>query len=255
MEQEKNNKYILLTDEKLIHKGHTLYRIQALKNFSDVKAGDKGGWIERESNLSQEGNCWIYDEAKAYHYSQILGDAKATSNAEIYDCATLFGFAQIGLDVKVYDYAKLYGYTRMFDDVNVCGYSDVCGNTVLNHHIKVCDNSYVGGSARLCNNVIIKDNAEIGGTVWIEKGPCIGGDLIIEGNELITGKVELTDDNDFLVFKIGNPSFYVTYIKELKQWTSQRFTGSYKKLLEYQKKNNSKAYQQLQEYVKIIDSL
>lgn len=43
-----------------------LYRIQALKKFAIVKAGDKGGFIEKESNLSQDGNCWIYDNAKVY---------------------------------------------------------------------------------------------------------------------------------------------------------------------------------------------
>ena len=36
-----------------------LYRIVALQNIStiNVKAGDEGGLIEKESNLSQEGNA------------------------------------------------------------------------------------------------------------------------------------------------------------------------------------------------------
>ncbi|EJF74094.1 hypothetical protein ME7_01609 [Bartonella birtlesii LL-WM9] len=34
-----------------------LYRICALKDFDDVKAGHLGGFIEKESNLSHEGNC------------------------------------------------------------------------------------------------------------------------------------------------------------------------------------------------------
>jgi hypothetical protein len=50
-----------LTDEKLSWYGRKLYRIQALKDFGYVKAGDFGGWVESESNLSQEGDCWIYD--------------------------------------------------------------------------------------------------------------------------------------------------------------------------------------------------
>jgi hypothetical protein len=39
----------------------TLYQIRALKDFGDVKAGDLGGYIEQESNLSQDGECWIKD--------------------------------------------------------------------------------------------------------------------------------------------------------------------------------------------------
>ena len=42
----------------------TLCRIKALKDFADVKAGDLGGFIEDYRNLSHDGNCWIYDNAK-----------------------------------------------------------------------------------------------------------------------------------------------------------------------------------------------
>ena len=41
----------------------TFYQIQSLKDFGDVKKGDLGGWIEKENNLSQEGNCWVSDNA------------------------------------------------------------------------------------------------------------------------------------------------------------------------------------------------
>ena len=52
-----------------------LHRIRATKDFSDVKAGDFGGFIQDESNLSQEGDCWIYDEAKVYDGAVIEGNA------------------------------------------------------------------------------------------------------------------------------------------------------------------------------------
>ena len=31
-----------------------------------MKEGSTGGWIEKESNLDQDGSCWIYDDAKVY---------------------------------------------------------------------------------------------------------------------------------------------------------------------------------------------
>ncbi len=43
MQEEKKYQ---LTDETQNYYGKTLYRIQALKDFGDVKAGDKGGWVE-----------------------------------------------------------------------------------------------------------------------------------------------------------------------------------------------------------------
>lgn len=62
-----------LTDEKIEHNGKTLYRIQAIKDFSNVKAGDLGGWVESEGNLNQEGNCWVFDEARIFDNARISG--------------------------------------------------------------------------------------------------------------------------------------------------------------------------------------
>ena len=70
-----------LTTEKTKHEGRTLYRIRALKNFSDVKAGDLGGFVESEKNLSQEGNCWIYDDSKVIGRSKIVGCSKVKSKS------------------------------------------------------------------------------------------------------------------------------------------------------------------------------
>jgi len=53
--------------------GRKLHRIEALIDFGDVEAGDKGGWIEKESNLSHQGSCWVYDEAKVYDVAAIVG--------------------------------------------------------------------------------------------------------------------------------------------------------------------------------------
>ena len=42
-----------LTEETINVDGRTLYRIEALTYFGDVKQGDKGGFIENENNLTQ----------------------------------------------------------------------------------------------------------------------------------------------------------------------------------------------------------
>lgn len=46
-----------LTDETITYQGRVLRRIEALKDLSDVKKGDKGGFVENENNLSQKDNC------------------------------------------------------------------------------------------------------------------------------------------------------------------------------------------------------
>jgi len=73
-------KYKILKDEKLEIYGRTLFRIQALKDFSNVKKGDKGGWIEKEENLSQDGNCWVYGNGKVFGNGKVYGFGKVFSN-------------------------------------------------------------------------------------------------------------------------------------------------------------------------------
>lgn len=46
-----------LTDECLNFGNRKLCRIEALKDFANIIKGQKGGFVESDKNLSQEGNC------------------------------------------------------------------------------------------------------------------------------------------------------------------------------------------------------
>jgi hypothetical protein len=97
-----------LIDETIEHNGKTLYRIQALKDFGDVKAGDLGGWVESERNLIQEGNCWVYDEAKVFDNAlisdnvRVFGNACVFENARVLGNTRVFGIADVYGDIWVY---------------------------------------------------------------------------------------------------------------------------------------------------------
>ena len=79
METEKKYK---LTDECITLGDKKLYRIEAIKNFADVHKGDKGGFVESEENLSQNGSCWLYDDAKVFGDANIYGDAYISSDSD-----------------------------------------------------------------------------------------------------------------------------------------------------------------------------
>lgn len=64
-----------LTGEKKIYVCRTLFRIRALKDFLDVKAGELGGWIESENNLSHIGNAWVSGNAKVSDNAWVSGNA------------------------------------------------------------------------------------------------------------------------------------------------------------------------------------
>lgn len=75
------------TGETITSGKRTLHRIRAVRDFGDVKAGDIGGWIEKEENLSHEGDCWVRDGAIVY------GSALVCDNAKVRDSATVGGAA------------------------------------------------------------------------------------------------------------------------------------------------------------------
>ena len=53
-----------LTSETKVVAGKTLHRIKALVSFGNVAAGELGGWIEKEENLSQSGDAWVSGNAR-----------------------------------------------------------------------------------------------------------------------------------------------------------------------------------------------
>lgn len=71
-------KYELLRNNFINYKGRILFRIRALKDFSDVKKGDLGGYVQSESNLNHNDSCWIYDNAKVYGivYQKVLKNSR-----------------------------------------------------------------------------------------------------------------------------------------------------------------------------------
>lgn len=86
-------KYELTGETKEIG-GVTLHRIRALVDIpgNDVKAGDLGGWIEVERNLSQKGAAWVADEARVMGEARVMDSARVTGKARVMkssDCITI----------------------------------------------------------------------------------------------------------------------------------------------------------------------
>ena len=88
-------KYELTSETKIVF-GHILYRIKALSSFGDVSAGDLGGFLESEKNLSQNGDAWVYGNAEVYGDAWVYGDARVYGNAEVSEIGAIFWIGAIG---------------------------------------------------------------------------------------------------------------------------------------------------------------
>ena len=122
-----------LTTETLQFAGRTLHRIKAVKDFSSIEAGQFGGWIENEKNLSQDDNAWIYGDAMAFDNAKVFGNAKILGNAIVYGNAIVHGNA------KIYDYAKVYDKANIYDNAEVYGNVRICGKATIKGDAKVHD--------------------------------------------------------------------------------------------------------------------
>ena len=93
--------------ESAVFGGVTLYRVVALIDIpsagAGVRAGDVGGWVEGEENLSHNGSAWVADNAQVYDV------------ARVYDEALVYG------DARVFNNAQVFGQARVFNNARVRG--------------------------------------------------------------------------------------------------------------------------------------
>ena len=118
-------KYKLLKNEYKEYGELKLYRIQALMDFGNVSKGDKGGYIEKKENLSEDGNAWVYGYAGVSGNAEVYGYAGVSGNAWVYGYARVYGNAE------VYGYARVYGNAEVYGDAEVSGKARVYGDAVI----------------------------------------------------------------------------------------------------------------------------
>ena len=102
-----------LTTESITFLDRTLFRIKALISFGNVKAGELGGYIEKEGNLSHEGDAWVCDNARVFGNAEVYGNAKVFGNAWVFGNAGVFGNAEVFGNAWVFgnaDIATISGF-------------------------------------------------------------------------------------------------------------------------------------------------
>lgn len=103
-------KYELTKNTKICF-GHRLFQIRAITCFDNILAGQFGGYIEKEENLSHDGNAWVYDNACIHDYTSIY------NNAKIYDNAEIFGNTKIYNNAYIYGNACIYNNTLIYNNI------------------------------------------------------------------------------------------------------------------------------------------
>lgn len=149
-----NRKYEF-TGETRKYCEHTLYRIRRISD------GLIGGWIEKEENLSHEGNCFVYNDALVFGDARVSGNAQVLGNAEISGSAAVYGNAKVSERARIYGYARvsgnaeilesawIYGYARVFGDAQVSECARVYGDARVFGYAQVSGYAWIFGAARV----------------------------------------------------------------------------------------------------------
>lgn len=184
-----DKKYELVKeDTKTFVDGNAIYRIRALKDFGDVKAGDLGGYIEKEENLSQEGNCWVYDNAKVFDNVQVFDNAKIYGEVRVFDNAKVYENAEIFGDGRIRGNAEVFGNAQVFDNVRIYDNAKIYGNSEVYGEAQIYGQAQVYGNAKVYDNAKIYDKAEIFTNIEI------GGETEVKGNEKIFNHSQYVDN-------------------------------------------------------------
>lgn len=154
-------KYELLEDDTIIHNGVKLYRIRALRSFSNVNEEDLGGYIEKEYNLSHMGDCWVYDNAKVYNDARVYNRAAILDNAEVGDNASISGNAMVYDNAAVLDNAEVFGDALIFDRAMIFENANIFEDAMVFEDARVSGNAYVYRNSEVCGNVEICGDAVI----------------------------------------------------------------------------------------------
>ncbi len=207
-------------------KGKTLHRIVALRDFSNVIAGEKGGWIEKEDNLSHEGDCWVSDNAIVCDKACVFDNAKVAGNAIVEKCGHVFGEASVSVNARITDYAAIFGYARVF------------GAALVGERANVCGNSMIGMDAA------IEGNARVTGKV------------VIDGTAYIGGNAEIAKNEDFIVFKNWwSSGRYFTWTRSNDKYKVGCFYGTGKELIEAAYNDSEEKGREYERIVNYVNSI
>ena len=215
-----------LTDETINLNGATLYRIEALKDFGEIKKGDKGGFIESENNLAHEGNAWVSDNASVSDNSRVCGNA------------------------HVYGEAWVYGSACVYGDACVFGFACVYDNALVSGNGKVYGNARVYGSAHLCGNACVYDYTRVCGNARVY------GDALVRGYACVCGDAEISNKSDYIVFQNWwSSGRYFTWTRSNNMWSVGCFYGTGEELIKKAYKDSELSGREYERVVRYVESI
>ncbi len=173
-----------------------LHRIRALRDIPrwEVKAGDLGGWIEKETSLNQSGNAWVSGDAQVSGNAWVYGDARVYGGARVYGDAQVYGGARVSGNAWVSGDAQVSGNAWVSGDAQVYGDAQVSGNAWVSGDAQVYGDARVYGGARVYGDARVYGGARVSGNAWVSGDAQVYGGARVSGNAWVSGDARVSGD-------------------------------------------------------------
>lgn len=164
------------TKKKMFFMDRDVYQIKALVDIPaiGVKAGDLGGYIESEYNLSQKGFCWIFPNAVAMGRAQVSENATLDEHAVLRDFAKAYGNASVGGAVHMVEKSEIFDNAVAAGTCAIGGEAKIFGNANVRGDATVMDEAWVYDDAILCGTVRAIQDVFIHGYYYADYGELSG---------------------------------------------------------------------------------
>lgn len=196
-----------------------LRQVIAVTDFNDVKAGTSGGWVDADNVLSQQGDCWIYDEnAMAFAGTEITGNARITQPCTLYnnvrigdnvwiDRADISDGARVSDNVTIQS-SSVRGECAIYGDARVLNQSEILAIQGLTHehaqilqiydratvnHSRIVHQVQLYGDATI-THAFIEHRAEVFDFALIEGNCVLKHHVLVGGHAEVRGGPILLDD-------------------------------------------------------------
>lgn len=238
------NKYEFI-GPSVLQDGYVFRQIKALRDVVNVAgrvvvhAGELGGYLTGEKNLSQTGASWVAADACVFDNGRVEDDAYVMSG-QICGSAVVSGHAMVGMiseyadkdvlhirrsailpvitgeavitgDARVCDCAEIYdkvcvdggivaGHSVLLDNARVSGNAIIYGWPTLE------GNTFVCGHARISGSAVLMDKAIADGYVILKDHVCVGGAIqfVSTGPMQISGSKAIGSDKAMVVVTDGD---------------------------------------------------
>jgi carbonic anhydrase/acetyltransferase-like protein (isoleucine patch superfamily) len=214
----------IIADPFFLDRVLKIYRIKALRDIPEhrVQKGDIGGYVTDKMTLSQQGECWIADNA-IVHGASVTGNAIVRDDAIVYAGTettsettkkhfrmmreirpdtkesslariTLEDKVQVSGNVKITAFSVSESYinpVRIKGNASIFGEAQLKSPAVIEGNAVISGNAAIGVKSRILENAHIFGNAVFGQEVTVAGATIIAGDVSVGNNSMVFGKLFL----------------------------------------------------------------